>query len=291
MLLSAGLRLLVPDEYHEAVLQFVNQTNMKGRIQLEHIRHDEPPRNPIAGTLATKLQVVDPTHECAAEALNVIAKAGDYVCVGSPQDFKHHRRAVTDQGLYKLTDRLSIKDDRHQLRRSDYIYVGDIEAKLAALQHDLDEAEAAYEQARQAIDRLDDHRQQQLKLASDYQTVCQSFTDWSEIDTDAADEHAAALRRQYQQLLADNPDVDDLTQRAELLWQQIETVMKAIAGLEDHHGGLDERRTGLLELSERLKPGLVPDRVRETLQTYASRFRCRWTYCSPNRTDQHCWEQ
>jgi uncharacterized protein YPO0396 len=281
VLRSAGLRLLVPDENHAAVLRFVNQTNMRGRIQLQHVRHDEPPRKPGAGTLATKLQVVDPTHECAAEALNVIADVGDYVCVDGPDEFIHHRRAVTDRGLHKTNDRLSIKDDRNALRRSEFIYVGDIEAKIAALQQDLDEAEADYEQAKRAIDELDDHRQQQLQLANDYQAVCERFTEWSEIDTDAAEEHAAQLRQQYDQLLADNPDIDALTKRAEQLWRQIQAVMKDIGRIETHHSELDARRTGLLELTERLKPGVVPDQVRETLETYADRIQAPLDLLNP----------
>lgn len=38
VLRGVGLRLLVPDQHYAAVLRFVNETNMRGRLQLHHVR-------------------------------------------------------------------------------------------------------------------------------------------------------------------------------------------------------------------------------------------------------------
>lgn len=84
VLRGAGLRLLVPDAHMERALRFVNENDMRGRIQLQHVQHGSQLRTPPPGTLATKLQLADPTHDSAVEALNVIAAVGDYVCVDGP---------------------------------------------------------------------------------------------------------------------------------------------------------------------------------------------------------------
>ena len=135
VLRGAGLRLLVPDQHWAAVLRFVNETDMRGRLQLHHVRAKllgaEPSTEP--NTLAGKLFVVDPTHPCAAEAVDVITAAGDHICVDTPDVFARFRRAVTDAGLYKDSDRLAIKDDRRPLKQSEYIYQGDVVAKINAL--------------------------------------------------------------------------------------------------------------------------------------------------------------
>lgn len=112
VLRGVGLRLLVPDSHYAAVLRFVNETNMGGRLQLHHVRArfvgaEVTEADP--NTLAGKLFVVDPTHACAAEAADVVAAAGDRVCVDSPDAFPRFRRAVTDTGLYKDSDRLAIR--------------------------------------------------------------------------------------------------------------------------------------------------------------------------------------
>ena len=91
------------------------------------------PVEPEPNTLAGKLFAVDPTHPCAAEAVDVIAAAGDHVCVDTPDVFPRFRRAVTDTGLYKDSDRLAIKDDRRPLKQSEYLYQGDVAAKINAL--------------------------------------------------------------------------------------------------------------------------------------------------------------
>ncbi len=105
--------------------------------------------------------VVDPTHPCAAEAADVIAAAGDHICVDTPPDvFSRFRRAVTDTGLYKDSERLAIKDDRRPLKQSDYIYQGDVRAKIDALTVDLGTAEEVYQQARRKADEIAAQRQQ-----------------------------------------------------------------------------------------------------------------------------------
>ncbi|MGD9517250.1 ATP-binding protein, partial [Mycolicibacterium sp.] len=121
VLRGVGLRLMVPDQHWTKVLQFVNETNMRGRLQLHHVRAKflgAEPVDPEANTLAAKLFAVDPTHPCAAEAVDVVTAAGDHVCVDTPEVFARFRRAVTDTGLYKDSDRLAIKDDRRPLKQS-----------------------------------------------------------------------------------------------------------------------------------------------------------------------------
>ena len=136
VLRGVGLRLMVPDQHWSKVLQFVNETNMRGRLQLHHVRAkflNAEPVDPEQNTLAGKLFAVDPAHPCAAEAVDVVTAAGDHICVDTPEVFARFRRAVTDTGLYKDSDRLAIKDDRRPLKQSEYLYQGDVSAKINAL--------------------------------------------------------------------------------------------------------------------------------------------------------------
>ena len=50
------------------------------------------PVEPEPNTLAGKLFAVDPTHPCAAEAVDVITGAGDHVCVDTPDVFARFHR-------------------------------------------------------------------------------------------------------------------------------------------------------------------------------------------------------
>lgn len=273
VLRGVGLRLLVPDSHYAAVLRFVNETNMRGRLQLHHVRASlvgKVPADAEPNTLAGKLFVVDPTHACAAEAADVVAAAGDHMCVDTPDVFPRFRRAVTDTGLYKDSDRLAIKDDRRPLKQAEYIYQGDVRAKIDALTVDLAAAEDAYQQARRAADDIAAQRQLMRDRAAACKAICEQFPQWNHIDTETADKHADRLREQFEILLADHPDIEALSERAEECWSEIQTLMTRRGAIQTRRDDLDGRRTRLLELSERLQPAFVSEPLTELLHRYAN---------------------
>lgn len=272
VLRGVGLRLLVPDRHYGAVLRFVNETNMRGRLQLHHVRASlvgKTPEEAEPNTLAGKLFVVDPTHPCAAEAAEVVAAAGDHICVDTPDVFPRFRRAVTDTGLYKDSDRLAVKDDRRPLKQADYIYQGDVRAKIDALTVDLAAAEEAYQKARRAADDIAAERQQMRDRAAANKAICEQFPQWNHIDTETADKHHDRLREQFEILLADHPDIEALSARSEECWAEIQTLMTRRGAIQTRRDELDSRRTRLLELSERLQPAFVSEPLTELLHRYA----------------------
>ncbi|MDG4663753.1 SbcC/MukB-like Walker B domain-containing protein [Mycobacterium sp. 236(2023)] len=272
VLRGVGLRLMVPDQHWTKVLQFVNETNMRGRLQLHHVRAKflgAEPVDPEPNTLAGKLFAVDPKHPCAAEAVDVVTAAGDHICVDTPDVFARFRRAVTDTGLYKDSERLAIKDDRRPLKQSDYLYQGDVSAKINALTVDLAAAEETYQKARRTADDIAAQRQQWRDRAAACKAICEQFPQWSQIDIETADGHADRLREQYELLLADHPDIEALNARADECWSQIQKLMTRRGAIQTRRDDLDERRTRLLELSERLQPAFVSEPLTELLSRYA----------------------
>ncbi|MCV7423072.1 AAA family ATPase [Mycobacterium yunnanensis] len=272
VLRGVGLRLLVPDSHYAAALRFVNETNMGGRLQLHHVRAKFVGAQAVdaePNTLAGKLFVVDPGHPCAAEAADVVAAAGDHVCVDTPDVFPRFRRAVTDAGLYKDSDRLAVKDDRRPLRQADYIFQGDVAAKIDALTVDLAAAEQSYHQARSAADAIATERQLARDRAAACKAICEQFPQWNQVDVDSADGHADRLRDQYELLLAEHPDIEALNARADECWEQIQTLMTRRGAIQTRRDDLDQRRTRLLELVERLAPAFVSEPLTELLDRYA----------------------
>jgi uncharacterized protein YPO0396 len=272
VLRGVGLRLLVPDAHWDRVLRFVNETNMRGRLALHHVRSrmlGATPADPEPNTLAGKLFVVDPTHPCAAEAVDVVAAAGDHICVDTPEVFARFRRAVTDTGLYKDSDRLAIKDDRRPVKQSEYLYQGDVSAKINALTLDLATAEEEYSRARRVADDIAAQRQQWRDRASACRAICEQYPQWSQIDTETADGHADRLRDQFELLLADHPDIEALNARADECWSQIQKLMTRRGAVQTRRDELDARRTRLMELADRLSPTFVSEPLTELLHRFA----------------------
>lgn len=251
ILRNAGLRLLVPDKHFAAALRFVNTHDMRGRIQLHQVERSTEVR-PEPGTLAATLRVVDPDHPSSAEALAILGRLGNHMRVDDPAEFANHAKAVTDRGLRKDSARLAVKDDRAALRPSQYIFVGNVDAKVAALQEELDYEERAHEAARAATAVLERERSDKQRRRDMYRAVCEQFTQWSEIDVETADDRAEQLSEQYEMLMQENPDVEALQRKAEEIWEQVRAAISQAALVRDRIATQDERRTQLLDLIERL---------------------------------------
>ncbi|MHC3003570.1 nuclease [Gordonia sp. GN26] len=267
VLRNAGLRLLVPDKHFRSALRFVNSHDMRGRIQL-HQAENRPMPDVEPGTLASKLRSVDPGHPCAAEAMTVLAKLGNHMCVDNPGEFSQYAKAVTDQGLRKDSAKLAVKDDRQQLRRSQYIFVGDVESKISALRDELAYEERAFDDAREDCAELDRERSAKERRRDAYRRVCEQFTQWNEIDVDSVDDRVDQLTDQYDLLMEENPDVEALQRKAEDLWEQVRHAISQAALVKDKIARQDERRTQLLDLIDRLKPEDVPAQAEKTLDGF-----------------------
>ncbi|HCS58519.1 MAG TPA: nuclease [Gordonia polyisoprenivorans] len=267
VLRNAGLRLLVPDRHFNAALRFVNTHDMRGRIQLHHVERRTAVL-PDPGTLAATLRPVDPEHPSSAEALTLLARLGNYVCVDDPAEFADHAKAVTDRGLRKDSAKLAIKDDRQALRPSQYIFVGNVDAKVAALGEELDHEDSIHAAAREATAVLERERADKQRRRDLYRTVCEQFTQWSEIDVESADDRAERLSEQYELLMEEHPDVEALQRKAEEIWEQVRAAISQAALVRDRIATQDERRTQLLDLVDRLKAEDISGPAQAALDTF-----------------------
>jgi small-conductance mechanosensitive channel len=187
-----------------------------------------------------------------------------------PRRVRPVRRAVTGTGLYKDSDRLAVKDDRRPVKQSEYLYQGDVTAKINALTVELAAAEETHQKARRTADDIAAQRQQWRDRAAACKAICEQYPQWSQIDSETADGHAERLREQYELLMAENPDLDALNARADECWSQIQKFMTRRGAIQTRRDGLDDRRTRLLELAERLSSAFVSEPLTELLHRYAA---------------------
>lgn len=292
VLRTVGLVLLVPDRYHAAALRYVNDHNMRGLVRIEHVPAGGGPHiDPQVGTLGECLQITDPRHECVRVAAQLIASSGDYIRVGSPDEFTHHRRAVTMEGLRKENERRAVKDDRKEIPASQYIYQGNIEDKIAALRFELDNATKEFEASDRAmnelhekIDSLGTDRQRWADLHS-------QFEQFADIDAESADDEVQRLQDQLVALEKANPDLVKLQQQAEEYLEQTLALSGRISAFEQEEKQHDARRTRLLELQESLRPGVVGSQVRATLESYRPQLSAVLDILEPATFRAELWRQ
>ncbi len=253
---GVGLRLLVPDRHHAKVLRFVNETNMRGRLALHHVRTSATGTQPEPNTLAGKLFLVNPDHPCAAEALDVIAAAGDHICVDTPDVFARFRRAVTTRVCTRTPIGCRSRMTGARSNRPSSSTRAISAPSWRRCTPNWPRRRRPSRGARKAADDIAAQRQQWRDRAGACKAIYEQFPQWSQIDIDTADVHADRLRDQYELLLADHPDIEALSARAEECWADIQALMTKRGGaIQTRRDDLDGRRTRLMDLADRLSPG------------------------------------
>ncbi|HWQ25687.1 MAG TPA: ATP-binding protein [Chlorobaculum sp.] len=136
LLRNFALSLLVPDRHYAQVAEWVDRTNLKGRLVYFRVRpparRESLPDNPAA--MPHKLMIrADSPHFDWLE--REIAHRFDLVCCTSQEEFRREKKAITLAGQIKMPGERHEKDDRHRIDdRSRYVLGWSNAAKIAVLE-------------------------------------------------------------------------------------------------------------------------------------------------------------
>ncbi|TVR24200.1 MAG: hypothetical protein EA396_02005 [Anaerolineaceae bacterium] len=145
LLHSFAQELLVPDALYDRVSDYVERTNLRGRLVYRRISADQPPPRRRADDgqgLPLAYQKLDihpdtPHHDWLAARL---LRGFAYACCESLDDFRRVERAITPQGQVKHGASRHEKDDRRAIDdRRNYVLGWDNRAKLQQLETELDD--------------------------------------------------------------------------------------------------------------------------------------------------------
>ncbi len=144
ILYSFALRLIVPDEYYAKVNEYVNKTNLNGKITYQRYRSFTSLGNLKAKTISQNSLVnkieFKPKNLYTSWLEDVIANQYDYACVNDLTEFnRYDERVITKEGLIKFGKGKHEKDDRPQIsKRENYVLGWDNKEKIANLKKGLD---------------------------------------------------------------------------------------------------------------------------------------------------------
>jgi uncharacterized protein YPO0396 len=199
-----GLSLLVPDEHYAAVSEWVDRTQLKGRLvyfRVRKARRDARGELPElhADSLARKL-AVKPDSPFYAWLARELAQRFDLACCSGQDQFRREIRAITRAGQIKAPGERHEKDDRHRIDdRSRYVLGWSNQAKIAAL-----EAKARVQRA-----RLGEMGQQLAALQKEQQSArerlqaldkLEEYRDHAELDWRRSAAELATLEAEKQRL-------------------------------------------------------------------------------------------
>jgi uncharacterized protein YPO0396 len=242
LLRNFALSLLVPDRHYARVAEWVESTELRGRLVYFRVRADA--RAPAAGlhadSLVRKLAIKPdtPFYEWLEQEL---ARRFDYACCRTLEQFRREQRAVTRGGQTKAPGERHEKDDRHRLDdRSRYVLGWSNAEKIAALER----------KARVLEDQLGRLGAQIAALQSDQRDLKESaarlgklgeYLDLREIDWQP-------LAAEIANLTVEKRALEAGSDRLQTLNVQLDALLKA---LERTEADLDERKDQLARNDER----------------------------------------
>lgn len=205
---SFALRLIVPEKYFTALNDYVNRTNLRGRITYQRY-HDSPSlrsmmhRNIPQNALIHKVEF-KPKSNYTDWLEEVISTQFAYACVADIAEFNSYEKlAVTKEGLIKYEKGKHEKDDRPRtLQKENYVLGWDNKDKLKLLRLEVkklqDEEKATSDDIRhieQRIKEIDTQKDVYYSLFDRYKKY--DDIDWKTFATQIQEkeEQRAALEK------------------------------------------------------------------------------------------------
>ena len=206
LLRSFGLSLLVPDEHYAAVSDWVDRTQLKGRVVYFRVR---PARRDARGDLPNlhpdsmaRKMAVKPDSPFYAWLERELAHRFDLACCSGQEQFRKEARAITRAGQIKGGGERHEKDDRHRIDdRSRYVLGWSNQAKIAVLEGKARVLQAHLGETGQRIAVLQ-KEQQQVRERLQALDKLEEYRDWAELDWRSSATELAALQDEKQRLEA-----------------------------------------------------------------------------------------
>ncbi len=251
LLHSFGLSLLIPDARYGAVAQWVDKTDLKGRIVYFRVRATAR----AAGislhpdSLVRKLEIRpdSPFYEWLERE---VAARFDVACCDTYEQFQRETRALTRAGQIKSPGDRHEKDDRHRLTdRSRYILGWSNAAKIATLEAQaraLEDEIAGLAAGLAGIQTAHKNLKERLTLLA----RLDEYRDFRELDWRALAAEVAALEDERQKLESASDILKQLAARLKEVSAQCQEHDRQIEAERDLRAKCEQRRTDTLVLRQ-----------------------------------------
>lgn len=227
-----ALCLIVPDKYYTKINEYVNKTNLKGRITYQRYQNSGSLVNMISSNIPSNALVnkisFKPQCRYAEWLEDIITNHYDYACVKSLDEFNHYNeKAVTKEGLIKFSKGKHEKDDRpHISRRENFVLGWDNKDKIKLLQVELkmlQEEQRDITQSTRAIEKLVDEID---KRKEDFSNLLNSYTRYDDIDW-------KSYAKEIQEKERAKIELEKTNDKAKVLQEQLEDVKAKLKSLSE----------------------------------------------------------
>lgn len=225
LLRNFGLSLLVPDRHYAKVTEWVERTDLRGRVVYYRARArrdtGQPELHPDSVVHKLALRHDSEFRDWLERELQ---HRFDYACCDDLETFRREQRAITRSGQVKERGARHEKDDRYAIDdRTRYILGWRNEAKIAALEK---EDQGLLKRIKAAEGRRDEAqaREERWRRVDLLYERLGGFREFVELDWREAEREANRLTDELEQLKASSDRLRQLQEQLEALESRIERV-------------------------------------------------------------------
>ncbi|MDT8334390.1 MAG: SbcC/MukB-like Walker B domain-containing protein, partial [Desulfurivibrionaceae bacterium] len=263
-----GLSLLVPDRYYARVAEWVDQTNLRGRLVYFRVR--ERGRRELsalhADSLVRKLQV-KPDSPFYDWLEREAAHRFDLACCATREQFRRETRAITLAGQIKAPGERHEKDDRHRLDdRRRYVLGWSNVEKIAALEREAGQRETHLAELAGRIATLQEE-QSALKKRLSILSKLGEYTSFRDLDWQPLAVFIADLETEKRELEAASDQLKILTAQLAALEEQLRRTEGQLDERKDKRSKTEQKISGAKDLRQQAQTLLA-----ETTEDTARRF-------------------
>jgi uncharacterized protein YPO0396 len=183
-----ALRLIVPEKYYAKVNEYVNKTNLRGRIIYQRYNGFTSLKNMIyqknaQNSLINKIEF-KPKSNYIEWLEDIITNQFNYSCVKDLTEFNlYDEKAMTKEGLIKFTKGKHEKDDRPQiLGKENYLLGWDNNEKIRLLQIEIKELQEKEKTSIQEIRTIEQLIKKIDKFKEAFSDIFKIYTKYDDID-------------------------------------------------------------------------------------------------------------
>ena len=183
-----ALRLIVPEKYYIKVNEYVNNTNLKGKITYQRYKgftslSNMADKNTSKNALVNKIEF-KPKSIYIDWLEDIIKNQYNYTCVNDLKEFSlYDEKAITKEGLIKFGKGKHEKDDRLHISKREYYVLGwDNKDKIKFLQNEIKDLQEKEKTALQESRSISQRIKEIEVKKEDYADLFKLFTKYDDID-------------------------------------------------------------------------------------------------------------
>lgn len=250
VLRSFALTLLIPDSLYKRITQWVNSTNLKGKLVYYRVTEKEQrePKKVPAGSIIDKIEIRKESIYSSWLEKELTNRYGDIICCEELEEFRRVSRGLTRSGLIKGSSIHHEKDDRFDISdRRRYVLGWINSAKIANLEELKSQKEQEIAELDSKLLKIKERKELLENQIQDLKSLM-NYEHYEELDWKSLAQNIEEIRSEIQQIESHSDILKTLQERLSKVSNQLGSEQKQYSDLLIKIGKIESKIDTLREM-------------------------------------------